>query len=201
VTSEPRNPIDRMTPNPTRPKLDALIPKIYEELRSLAAAALSNERHAQTLRPTALVHEAYERLATQRQLEVTDRGKFFAAAANVMRRVLIDHARARGAEKRGGDSQSITLDTRIAGEEPEAPTSAFPELMDLESAMTALELVHGRAARVVELRFFAGLTAPEAAAALDVSERLVFDDWSFARAFLHRELSRNAKIEGTPRSA
>lgn len=179
------------SPDPGRANLDAVLPIVYEELRSLAASYMSREGHAASLRPTALVHEAYEKLIGQRNLDPANRPSFFAAAAAIMRRVLIDHARARKADKRGGDSRPVALDSGIVD-----PTEARPpepiDVLVLDEALSRLAELHARAAKVVELRYFAGLSAAEAALALGVSERLVFEDWAFAKAFLHRELRSHA---------
>lgn len=176
-----------------RRDLDEVIPKIYDELRALAAGFLSGERQAQSLQPTALVHEAYGKLVGQRNLSGADRATFLAAAANVMRRVLIEHARARGAEKRGGGVRPVSLDTgRVEGVAGEESGAGGVDVLRLDAALGRLSALHERAARVVELRFFGGLSVPETATALGVSERLVYDDWAFARAVLHRELSVDA---------
>jgi len=171
--------------------MDEALAKIYDELRALAASFMAREQHAQSLQPTALVHEAYERLIGQRNLDPADRSRFFAAAAAIMRRVLIDHARARRADKRGGDERAVTLDTGVVGSASDEPAAV--DVLELDAALERLSKVHDRAAKVVELRFFGGLSVPETARSLGVSERLVFDDWAFARAFLHRELSDHAK--------
>lgn len=177
--------------HPARPQLDAILPLVYEELRSLAAAYMAREGKAPSLRPTALVHESYERMIGQRNLNAADRPAFFAAAAAVMRRVLIDHARARKAYKRGGEARRVMLESGII--DPSTPdVSEAVDVLDLDAALIRLAQMHQRAATVVELRYFAGLSAAETARALGVSERLVFDDWSFAKAFLHRELSKHA---------
>jgi RNA polymerase sigma factor (TIGR02999 family) len=163
---------------------DELVPLVYDELRSGAARQLRRDRDG-TLRPTALVHEAYLRLASQRGATWRDRAHFFLVAAQTMRRVLVDHARARGAAKRAGGWLRVTLDEGIA-----APTSErSPDVLALDAALAELGALDAGKARVVELRYFAGLTLEETAEALGVSESTVTRDWRFARAWLHRRLS------------
>jgi RNA polymerase sigma factor (TIGR02999 family) len=160
-----------------------LLPRLYEELHALAAAALRRERPGHTLEPTALVHEAWLRLARQERLDWSNRPQLFALAARTLRRVLVDHARAREAEKRGGAARRITLDDTLgAADEREL------DLLALDEALDALGARDPRAARVVELRFFAGLSVDETAEALGISPRTVDGDWSLARAFLARAL-------------
>lgn len=164
---------------------ERLAPQIYEELRRLAAIYLRGERPDHTLQPTALVHEAYLRLIDASRVDWRDRAHFFRTAARAMRRVLVDHARARGAEKRAGARQRITL----AGVDPELAGPDF-ELLALDELLERLAVLHERHAQVVELRFFGGLTIAETAAALGVSETTVEDDWAMARAWLQRQLTR-----------
>lgn len=157
---------------------DEWLPTVYAELRRLAAAHLAREAAGQTLQPTALVHEAYLRLAH------FERNQFLAAAATAMRRILIDRARARKAEKRGGGRGRADIDPgRVAAPE------RSDELLALDEALIRLAAKDPRKAKLVELRYFAGLTLDEAAAALDISPATADRDWAFARAWLHRELS------------
>jgi RNA polymerase sigma factor (TIGR02999 family) len=162
---------------------------VYSELRRMASHLLARERHGHTLQPTALVHEAFIRLVDQTSLRPNDRAHFLAISARAMRRILIDHARAVGAEKRGGEWQRVTL---ASGDEPGAasdPAAAREfELLDLNQALERLAELDERAARVAELRLFAGATVREAAEALGVSPRSVDDDWATARAWLSREI-------------
>lgn len=164
---------------------ERLAPQVYEELRRLAAVYLRGERPDHTLQPTALVHEAYLRLIDASRVDWCDRAHFFRTAARAMRRVLVDHARARGAEKRAGAWQRITL----AGLDPESAGPDF-ELLALDELLERLAVLHERHAQVVELRFFGGLTIAETAVALGVSETTVEDDWAMARAWLQRQLTR-----------
>jgi len=167
-----------------RTGLDALVPQVYEELRRLAAAHLRDERVGHTLQPTALANEVYLRLVDQTQVHWRGRAQFLAIAARAMRQILVDHARRRGAAKRGGGQARVTLsDTAATFGQP------VLDLLALDEALTALEAMHDRKARVVELRFFAGLTTKEASEALAVSETTVEDDWALARAWLRRRLA------------
>ncbi|HEY1375795.1 MAG TPA: ECF-type sigma factor [Gemmataceae bacterium] len=167
---------------------DDLLPLVYAELRRLAARQLAGEAPGQTLQPTALVHEAYLRLAGG--AAPRSRNEFLAAAATAMRRVLIDRARARRAEKRGGGRGRADLDPdHLAAPERSA------DLLALDEALTRLVAQDPRKAKLVELRYFAGLTLDEAAAALEISPATADRDWAFARAWLHRELAGEEKPE------
>lgn len=163
--------------------VERLLPLVYDELRKLARAQLRRERPDHTLQPTALVHEAFLRLANQRETAGTNRSQFFSLGARLMRRVLVDHARARQAEKRGGPVARLSLEG-LDIEIPETPV----DLLDLDRALDRLAGSFERPARIVELRFFAGLEVEEIAGLLAISERTVKRDWSFARAWLLREL-------------
>lgn len=163
---------------------DLLMPLVYDRLRQLARRHLARERAGHTLQPTALVHETYLRLAGHHRIHWQDRGHFLALAATTMRRVLVSHARARLAEKRGGGGSAASLeDVR----EPAAERAE--ELVALDDALGALAGLDDRQARVVELRYFGGLTVEETAAVLGVSPATVKLDWSLARAWLRRELA------------
>jgi RNA polymerase sigma factor (TIGR02999 family) len=168
--------------------LDALFPAVYDDLRRIAAAYLRREPGPHTLAPTALVHEAYLRLTGQRAVAWNDRAQIVALAATMMRRVLVNHAEARQAAKRGGGAAAVTLDDDAAACEVEACQSR--ELLALDAALHALAALDARQARVVELRFFAGLGIEETAAALGVSSATVKREWNVARAWLRREVER-----------
>ena len=163
-----------------------LLPLVYDELRRLAASKLAREKPGQTLQATALVHEAYVRLVDQERAKQWDsRGHFFAAAAEAMRRILIESARRKKAEKHGGGWQRLDLDEALrVGESPP------DDLLVLDEALARLESVDPVAARLVTLRYFAGLTMPEAAKTLGLSLRNAERNWTYARTWLHREMSR-----------
>lgn len=161
-----------------------LFPLVYEELRVLAERHLADERRAHTLSPTALVHEAYLRLVGPEESSWDNRAHFFAAAAQAIRRILTDHARTRNRLKRGGGRAAQPL-TDI----PETATVGEVDFELLDAALTKLASLDAQKARVVELRFFAGLPVESVAAALGVSASTVARDWAFARVWLHRELS------------
>jgi RNA polymerase sigma factor (TIGR02999 family) len=154
-----------------------LLPAVYAELRSLAADRLAGERGGHTLQPTALVHEAYLRLVGDQRFE--HRGHFFAAAAEAMRRILIDHARMKATRKRGGGGERVDLDPETFAA-PDRPD----DLLALDEALVQLERNEPQMAALVKLRFFAGLTIPDAAQALGVSPRTADAWWAFARAWL-----------------
>jgi RNA polymerase sigma factor (TIGR02999 family) len=166
-----------------------LLPLVYEELRELAAARMAAESPGNTLQPTALVHEAYLRLVSPAKSKeaFAGRGHFFAAAAEAMRCILVDAARRKHRLKHGVDWQRIDLDAA-------APAAADPrhDLIALDAALTKLAADDPQAARLVELRHFAGLTVAEAAETLDISPRTADRLWSFSRAWLHRELAGTA---------
>jgi len=167
-----------------RDALARLMPLVYDELRRLALDHLRRERPDHTLQPTALVNEVYLRLVDQRRVSWQTRAQFFGLAAQLMRHVLVDHARARASAKRGGGVSKLSLDeARIAPEEVAA------ELVALDEALVRLAAVDERKSRVVEMRFFAGLSVEETAEALGVSDKTVMRDWRIAKVWLHRELS------------
>jgi RNA polymerase sigma-70 factor, ECF subfamily len=169
----------------SRESLDELLPLIYRELRRLAARALHRERSGHTLQPTALVHEAYLRLIDQREVTWQNRAHFFAVAAQAMRRILVDHARARERVKRGGPQQQVTLLEEHAVQE-----TGSVDVLALDQALTRLDRIDPRQRQVVELRYFSGLSIEETAAVLDISPATVKREWTMARAWLHAELTR-----------
>jgi RNA polymerase sigma factor (TIGR02999 family) len=169
-------------PAAAAPLLDA----VYGELRRLARGYLLRERRDHTLPATALVHEAYVRLVDQRRVHWQNRAHFFAVASHVMRRLLVDHARAHGASKRGA-----ALTISLEGVDAEAPDKS-PDVIALDAALDKLAKLDPRQARLVELRFFGGLTVDEAAAVLDVAAVTVKRDWALARTWLYRELDKSA---------
>lgn len=161
-----------------------LFPLLYGDLRRLAAVYMRRQPVGHTLQPTALVNEAYLKLAGQGRLSFANRAGFFALAAKAMRQLLVDHARAHDAAKRGGDAVRVTLDEGIAGLPPRDVDFA-----DLDAALAELGRLDARQAQIVELRFFAGLGVEEAAAALRLSPATVKREWATARAWLYRQLS------------
>lgn len=167
-----------------RASLDAIMPDIYEELRNLAQQAMSRERSDSTLQTTALVHEAYLRLVRIKDLEVGSRPQFFALAGQMMRRILVDHARARRSAKRGGGARRVTLNEEIAG----AAGPTF-DIVALDQALDRLAAVDENLVRIVELRFIAGLTVEETAGVVDLSPATIKRESAMARAWLFRELT------------
>jgi RNA polymerase sigma factor (TIGR02999 family) len=167
-----------------RQATDELLPLVYEELRQLADRFLAAEKRGATLQPTALVHEAYLRLVGSDGASWENRAHFFGAAARAIRRILVDRARARGAARRGGE-RPLRLDT----DAPLAEPGPSLEVLALDEALAKLASVDAQKARVVELRFFGGLSVEETAATLGVSASTVDRDWAFARAWLHRAMS------------
>jgi len=163
---------------------EQLLPLVYDELRKLAAHRLSHERAGQTLQPTALVHEAYLRLVDVADAQQWNgRGHFFAAAAEAMRRILVEQARRRGSEKRGGDWR------RVDFEELDVSTSVTPsQLVALDDALQRLAAIDSLAGELVKLRYFAGLPLDQAAAMLGISAATAYRHWAYARAWLHEQL-------------
>jgi RNA polymerase sigma factor (TIGR02999 family) len=159
-----------------------LIDAVYNELRGLARGYLLRERAEHSLAPTALVHEAYLKLIDQRQVRWQNRAHFFAIAAHVMRRILVDHARTRGAAKRDGGQRVPLQDGQVVMDPPEV------DVLDLDAALDRLSSLDPRQSELVELRFFGGLTVDEAAAVMRVAPATVDRDWALARAWLFREL-------------
>jgi len=164
--------------------IDRLLPLVYDELRSLAGSLMRHERDGHTLQPTALANEAFIRLIDQHSIDWKNRAHFFALAAQAMRRVLVDHARARGAIKRGGDRRRIAL-----AEDAAIGLDQLDDLLALDEALHQLARLSERQARVVELRFFGGLSIEETAEMIGVSPRTVKGDWRVSRAWLERELA------------
>jgi RNA polymerase sigma factor (TIGR02999 family) len=165
-----------------------LLPLIYDELRKLAQSYMAKEAPGRTMQPTALVHEAYLRLVGQNDVQWNSRGHFFGAAAQAMRRILVDQARSRHRLKRGGGAARVELDDRIASEDPPGT-----DLVALDEALDQLEKFDRRKWQVVMLQYFAGLNHEETASALGVSSSTVRNDWTFAKAWLLRQLDANAR--------
>jgi RNA polymerase sigma factor (TIGR02999 family) len=164
---------------------EKLLPLVYDELRKLAAQRLAQEQPGQTLQATALVHEAYVRLVDADQVQHwNSRGHFFAAAAEAMRRILVENARRKQRSKHGGGRRRVDLNEELQIAEP-----ASDELLALDDALRRLEATDPLAAKLVQLRYFSGLTMPEAAAVLQISLRSAERNWTYARTWLHRELS------------
>jgi RNA polymerase sigma-70 factor (ECF subfamily) len=163
--------------------LDQLVPVVHAELRRIARRQMGNERAGHTLQPTALVNEAYLRLVDIRQVKWQDRAHFFAMSSRVMRRVLVDAARARGYQKRGAGAQKVSFDEAMLGG-PERAT----DVVALDAALKALALIDPRKSQVVEMRVFGGLSVEETAEALHMSERTVKRDWTMAKLWLLREI-------------
>jgi RNA polymerase sigma factor (TIGR02999 family) len=163
---------------------ERMLPLVYDELRRLAARYLRQERPGHTLQPTALVHEAYVRLIDQRQVDWSNRAQFVGLAAVMMRRILVNHARDRVADKRGGGAEHVPL--TVAGDRADAPGI---DLLDLHEALDRLAELDPRQSQIVELKFFGGLTMDEIADTLRISRATVERDWKFARAWLYRAVS------------
>ena len=167
-----------------RAALDALMPAVVDDMKRIAASYLAREPHARTLQTTALVNEAYLRLARVRPHAWESRGQFFALTAQIMRRILVDYARSQLAEYRGGGAMHVKLDDSFPNEPGRAQS-----VVSLDDALLSLERLDARKSRIVELRIFGGLTNAEAAEALGISERTVLREWQFAKAWLARELN------------
>lgn len=171
--------------------LDQLIPLVHAELHRLAHRCMDRERAGHTLQTTALVNEAYLRLIDSSQVRWQNRAHFFAVAAQLMRRILVDFARARHNLKRGGAAQRVSLDEALL-----LPQESDPDLIALDEALNALAALDPRQARAVELRFFGGLSVEETAEVLQVSPETVARDWRVAKAWLLRELDREKRDDG-----
>ncbi len=167
-----------------RGALERLTPRVYRSLRRIAGHQMRNERTAHSLQPTALVHEAYLELIDIKNVDWQHRAHFFAVSSQIMRRILLDRARRRLAAKRGGAAERVDI-----ADLPEFGTGRARELVALDDALNALAEIDARKARVIELRFFGGLSVEETAAVLAVSPETVMRDWKFARAWLQSELT------------
>lgn len=165
--------------------LDEMLPAVYDELRRLAKIYLSRERADHTLQPTELVHEAYMRLISQREVDWRNRAHFLGVAAQVIRRVLLHHAESRSAQKRDGYANRVSLDTALECIERDVTV----DILTLDTAMQRLAALDARQSQVVELRVFGGLTIEEAAEVLELSPATVKRDWSVARLWLRKELA------------
>jgi RNA polymerase sigma factor (TIGR02999 family) len=173
--------------------LARLAEQVYPELRLIARRYLRNEQHANTLQTTALVHEVYLRLVDVKKVDWQERAQFFAIAAQAMRRILVDAARSRGAHKRGGLAAKVSFDeTAVLTRAPDR------SILAVDEALTAFSQVAPRQAKVVELRYFGGLTEEEIVAALGISLRTVRRDWDLARAWLSRELNQTGRERPRP---
>jgi RNA polymerase sigma factor (TIGR02999 family) len=170
--------------NGNREALDDVLPRVYEELRRIAARHLRAERSGHTLQPTALVNEAYMRLVDQTRVDWQGRTHFYAVAAGAMRRILIDHARGRRRLKRGGAAQRVTF-----SEDLPVPAAFDADVLDVHEALERLAAIDERQARIVELRYFGGLGVDEVAEVLGVSKRTVEAEWTHAKAWLRRALA------------
>ncbi|MCP4654136.1 MAG: sigma-70 family RNA polymerase sigma factor [bacterium] len=172
--------------------LGQLMPQVYDHVRDLAARALAHEPDAHTLQPTALVNEAYLRLAGRRSVRWKNREQFFGFLADLMRRILVDHARRQRAGKRGGDAARVGLG------EIDVPALRSPDLLALDDALRGLEAIDLRQCRIVELKFFVGLQDRETAEVLSISVKTVERQWRAAKAWLHRELTRSGSRAAAP---
>jgi RNA polymerase sigma-70 factor, ECF subfamily len=165
--------------------LDRLMPLVYDELRKLARSYLARERPGHTLQTTALVNEAYLRLVDQKSVQWQNRAHFFGIASQMMRRILVDHARSRHYKKRGGDTHLVSLDQAVVV----SPERAA-EVVALDDALTSLAEIDPRKSHMVEMRFFGGLSIEETAEVLGLSPGTVMRDWTLAKAWLRREISK-----------
>ena len=177
-------PLSDWLPQEASPEFKAALPALYDELRSMASGYLRRERPGHTLQPTALVHESYLRLSNQRTVDWNNRLEFLSIAARMMRRILADHAAARKTEKRGGDAPKLQLDEALDCFDQRAL-----DIADVDQALRDLEALDARQARVVELRFFGGLTIKETADLLAMSEMAVRREWMTAKRWLQEEIS------------
>jgi RNA polymerase sigma factor (TIGR02999 family) len=189
MSSDPQHEVTQILQNWSGGDSEAparLMPFVYDEMRRLARVFLAKERGNHTLQPTALVHEAYVRLIDQTRVNWQNRAHFYGIAASMMRRVLIDHARSHATDKRGGATIRLSIDdVQVPVEERAAA------LLDLDEALERLKEMDERKCKIVEMRFFGGLSDEEIAEVLDVSTRTVLRDWKTARLWLYRELTQN----------
>jgi RNA polymerase sigma-70 factor (ECF subfamily) len=174
--------------------LERLVPLVYDELHTLASRQLAREWRHDRLQTTAVVNEAYLKLFGQREIDWQNRGHFFAIAAQLMRRILVDHARRQLRQKRGGGGVAVELDEGLAA--PGAPVDAV-QALDLDRVLHRLEQLDPKQARIVEMRFFGGLTVEETAAALGVSVATIKREWAIAKGWLYRELTRDGRQPGS----
>jgi RNA polymerase sigma-70 factor (ECF subfamily) len=188
MTEEPTNEITQMLIELTdgnQEVVNQILPRIYDELRKLAGSYLRRERSDHTLQPTALVHEAYMKLIDQRQVRWQNRAHFFGIAAQVMRRILMDHARKHKAEKRGGEADKLPLEDEILV----VATNRSDQLMALDEALNSLAEMDPQKAKIVELRYFGGLSIEETAEVMGVSVPTINRQWRTAKAWLYGQLS------------
>lgn len=167
-----------------RAAVELLLPIVYDELRRRAASLMRHERQGHTLQPTALVHEAFMQLVQQESVDWQGRAHFFAVASQMMRRILVDHARARRADKRGGGATRISIDEGLG-----LSITRDADVVAIDEALTKLAAVDKRQSEIISLRFFGGLSVDEVAAVLDMSKRAVEAEWTMIKAWLRRELS------------
>ena len=172
--------------NGDKTALDKLMPLIYEELRRLAHRYMSRERAGHTMQTTALVNEAYVRLINRKNVHWQDRAHFFAIAAELMRTILVDHARSHATAKRGGGARKLSLDEVLVVSQERAA-----DVVALDEALNALAVIDPKQSRIVELRFFGGLTIEETAEVLDLSAATIKREWTTAKAWLYHELSKS----------
>lgn len=184
VPEEITSLLDRLGNNNGRESVDRLVPLVYAELRKMARRYLSRERADHTLQPTALVNEAYLRLAHKPERNFQNRDHFLAIAAHTMRQILVDHSRAHGSQKRGGGVENLSSDLTDIIQRQD-----YGQIVLIDQALSRLQEHDPRQAAIVELRFFGGLTEDEISQVMGISVRTVKRDWKFARAWLHREMT------------
>ena len=173
----------------SRDTLDALLPLVYDELHRQAHRYLRSERRSHTLQTTALINEAYLRLVGQKSVEWQNRAHFFGLAANMMRRILVDYAKTKHRAKRGGSDEDMPLENALSVAAETTNEAIKIDLIALDSALDRLAVKDERLARIVELRYFSGLTVEETAEVLKISEMTVKRDWNVAKAWLHKEIN------------
>ena len=177
--------------------LEQLVPLVYEQCRAIAARQLSHERAQHTLQPTALVHELYLRLVDQNQVNWQNRAQFFAVSAQMMRRILVDYARARRTRKRGGSAVFVSLSAAATTADEEEQVA---NVLEVDEALHRLARIDPEQGRIIELRYFAGLTVEETALVVQRSARTVKREWRLAKAWLHRELASQPPLESKDRA-